>query len=149
MEPPDPQDETTFLRAKLNHQLQLEDRCRALRDFYQKLIRLRKESAALARLSKEHCEVTGFEADRVLLLRRWSENEEALAIFNFNVAQVSLDLRCPRGQWRKVLDSTDKRWQGRGSMLPAVMESDGSPVLILPPRSLALFTRAGEEENRS
>jgi maltooligosyltrehalose trehalohydrolase len=144
--PPDPQDEATFLRSKLNHQLKREGRFGALRDFYRELIRLRKESAALARLSKEHCEVTGFEAERVLLLRRWSGDEAALTIFNFNAEQVSLALPGPRAQWRKVLDSTDKRWQGIGSTLPAAFNAGDAVTLVFQPRSVAVF--AGENTFR-
>jgi maltooligosyltrehalose trehalohydrolase len=141
-EPPDPQDEATFLRAKLNHQLKRDGRFRTLWEFYRELIRLRKECSPLARLSKEHCQVTGFEAERVLLLLRHSSAEATLAIFNFNAAQVPLTLPVPRGRWRKMLDSTDERWHGIGSMLPATFDAGDSVTLAFQPKSVAVF--AGE-----
>ena len=66
-EPPDPQDIATFQRAKLNHRLRSEGHHRALFEFYQELIRLRKELPALAQLSKEHMHVMGFEREKILL----------------------------------------------------------------------------------
>jgi len=146
-EPPDPQDEATFLRAKLNHRLRRGGRHRLLWEFHQELFRLRKTMAPLTRLSKDHCEVTAFESERVLVLRRWSGDEEAVTIFNFADSQKSPTLRIPEGRWRKALDSSDPRWQSSGRTLPSEIVSQGSVELALPPRSLALFARMDGENN--
>ena len=144
-EPPDPQDETTFLCAKLNHQLRAEGRFHMLLQFYRELIRLRKELAPLARLSKEDCQVTGFENERVLLLNRRSVDEQVASTFNFNHFPAAIALPLSEGRWNKVLDSTDVRWQGIGSRLPATIEAQGTPSLTLPPDSVAVFTRSASE----
>ncbi|HXV49267.1 MAG TPA: malto-oligosyltrehalose trehalohydrolase [Candidatus Binatia bacterium] len=142
-EPPDPQDEATFLRAKLNHPLKRDGRFRVLWDFYRELIRLRKELPALARLSKEHCEISSLDTERTLLVRRWSGKQEALTILNFNDAQVSLIPPVSRGHWRKTLDSTDERWQGVGPLLPMEIKSDEvSTPLTVQPKSVAVLVRA-------
>ena len=138
-EPPDPQDENTFLRAKLNHELRREGRFRTLWEFYRELIRLRGSLVPLARLSKEHCEVTGFDHERILVLRRWSEGEQAVTLFNFNHSQVSIPPSIPGGHWHKAIDSTDPRWQGIGSTLPSELDVNERIMLTLPPTSLALF----------
>jgi maltooligosyltrehalose trehalohydrolase len=105
------------------------------------LIRLRKVLTPLARLSKERCEVTGLDDDRVLLLRRWSDDEEVVSGFNFNHGEVSIALPIAPGRWRKALDSTDLRWHGRGSLLPTTFNTDGHLALTLQPKSLAVFER--------
>jgi len=142
-EPPDPQDEATFLRAKLNHQLKRDGKHRTLRQFYRELIGLRMTLAPLARLSKEHCEVTGFDGEKVLLLRRWSGPEQVVSVFNFNAAQVSVSLPLPAGRWRKALDSTETRWQGSGSSLAPELAARGVTTLSLPPRSIVVFAGDG------
>jgi maltooligosyltrehalose trehalohydrolase len=144
-EPPDPQDEKTFLRAKLNHQLKREGKYRALRDFYRELLRLRNELAPLARLSKETCEVRGCESDRVLVLRRGSGREIVTAIFNFNAAPVSLAAPMATGRWRKALDSTEPRWHGIGGSLPVEFEAADDCVFCLPPTSAALWVAMDTE----
>jgi maltooligosyltrehalose trehalohydrolase len=144
-EPPDPQDEATFIRAKLNHQLKREGKFRTLWEFYREILRLRKELTPLAQLNHEQCGVQGFETERVLLLRRWSRDEEVCGVLNFNQAPVSVPLA--PGRWRKVLDSSDARWDGPGSSLPVELEPAESVKLhLLAPTSVALFVRVEQAE---
>jgi maltooligosyltrehalose trehalohydrolase len=146
-EPPDPQDEKTFLRSKLNHNLKHDGRFHALWEFYRELIRLRKKLAPLACLSKERCEIHGFESERILVLRRWFKDQEIISIFNFNAAQVSLDLPFSGECWRKVLASTDERWAGVGSQLPPMLDVVRAVTLSLPGRSFVVYRK--EFENSS
>jgi maltooligosyltrehalose trehalohydrolase len=139
--PPDPQDEGTFLRSRLNQDLRQQGNHRALREFYKELLRVRKELPALASLSKEEMEVFGFEDERVLFVRRWSGDSEVFAVFNFGDAEATVAVRVPGGHWRKLLDSADRRWQGKGSSLPDMLRSEGEAALGLSPRALALFVR--------
>ena len=148
-EPPDPQDEATFLRVKLNHKLRLDGRFNALLQFYRQLIRLRKELAPLARLSKEDCEVIGFENERVLVLIRRSEGEQVLLAFNFNHSQSSISLPLSEGRWYRVLDSTDLRWHGAGSTLPPEIQTHGVLKLALPSKSVAVLARSGGDPGKS
>src|SRR5262249_10101622 len=60
-EPPDPQDEKTFERAKLNHSLKKGGRHQALLSFHKELIRLRNSLPALRGLSKEKMDVASVE----------------------------------------------------------------------------------------
>ena len=138
-EPPDPQHETTFLCAKLNHQVRAEGRFQALLQFYRELIHLRKKLPPLARLSKEDCQVMGFENERVLLLKRCYEDEQVVSTLNFNHFPTSISLPLSEGRWNKLLDSTDVRWHGIGSSLPATIELPGTISLTLPPDSVAVF----------
>ena len=138
-EPPDPQDEATFLRAKLNHQLKREGKFRALWELYRELLRLRRELAPLAELSKPQCDVRGFDNQRVLVLRRWSGDEAVMITLNFNTVPGALSLPMQPGRWRKALDSSELRWEGPGSSLPAAFECAESVELRLTPASAALF----------
>jgi maltooligosyltrehalose trehalohydrolase len=146
-EPPDPQDEATFMRAKLNHQLKRDGKFRTLWDFYRELLRLRNELAPLAELSKEQCDVLGIDNDRVLLLRRWSGSELVMTVLNFNTALVALRPPMAPGRWRNALDSSEPRWGGPGCFLPAEFECAESVEFRLPPTSVALFVRVTQTKN--
>jgi maltooligosyltrehalose trehalohydrolase len=140
--PPDPQDERTFLRAKLNH-LQDEGQHRVLAEFYKELIWLRRETPALAHLSKDTLEVLGYEDDKLLFVRRWSEDSKVTLVFNFSDARVSVALSVPAGRWRKRLDSADKQWQGKGGTVPEQLSSAGKVDLTLAPKAFVLLTKEG------
>jgi maltooligosyltrehalose trehalohydrolase len=140
-EPPDAQDEGTYLRSKLNPELRREGHHEVLFEFYKELFRLRRKVAALANLSKEQMAVLGYEENQVLFLQRWSGNSEVFAVFNFGDAEASVALEVPEGRWRKLLDSADERWQGKGTSAPEILHSEGEAALTLAPMSLALFAK--------
>jgi maltooligosyltrehalose trehalohydrolase len=143
-EPPDPQETETFLRAKLNHQLRHGGHYHALFEFYQELICLRKGLPALALLSKDNMEVSASGKDKVLCLRRWSEEQHTLIILHFGRTQASVALPVPAGCWQKRLDSAEERWGGPGSPLPGVLTSAGELLLTLPAEACALYLQGQE-----
>ncbi len=143
-EPADPQDESTFLRCKLNHELRRQGQHSVLSEFYKKLLQLRKESAALAQLNKETVQVTSYESERVMVVRRWADAEEVFIVFNFGDSHASPKLSLPGGHWRKRLASADPQWLGRGALVPQQLDPGGEVTLPLNPQSFVLFSR---EEN--
>ncbi|MGH9431274.1 MAG: malto-oligosyltrehalose trehalohydrolase [Terriglobia bacterium] len=147
-EAPDPQDESTFFASKLNPSLRLVEPHRTLQEFYRELIRLRSQHAPLSHLSKESCEVTTFEAEKVLGLRRWKGRAEAQLIFNFNAGDTTaVTLPLPRGIWQKALDSSEERWRGPGSLLPAAFDSEGQIRLRLPPTTFVVLFHNSIQES--
>ncbi|MBN1862188.1 MAG: malto-oligosyltrehalose trehalohydrolase [Dehalococcoidales bacterium] len=137
---PDPQGEATFLSAKLNHRLRGEGRHHILLEFYQELIRLRKETPALTRLGKDAMAVNEFN-NRLLLINRWSETSQTALVFNFSQDQGSVTIPIPAGRWHKRLDSAEKRWWGEGSTVPKQLDTGGGVTINLPPRALVLFLK--------
>ncbi len=139
--PPDPQDEATFLSAKLDHSLRRQEtRHRILYEFYQELMRLRKQLPALTNLSKEHLEVEGSVHKQILFARRRAETEDAFLVYHFGNEPAVRPTPLPAGRWLKLLDSTETRWAGPGSDVPAEIVSDGEAILDLAPYALLLFT---------
>jgi maltooligosyltrehalose trehalohydrolase len=139
-EPPDPQAEETFRRSQLNHALAQEGKHKELCELYRTLIHLRNSLLPLTLLSKDHLEVTPFEEQRVLLLRRWYGTEQIFALFNFSEALATVQLRLPAGHWRKQTDSQ----LGNGA-LPAAIKLDGQWQVTLPAESFTLYRYAPEE----
>jgi maltooligosyltrehalose trehalohydrolase len=143
-EPPDPQDIATFQRAILDHRLRSEGRHRTLFEFYQELIRFRKELPALAQLSKEHMHVVGFEREKILCIRRWCDVQQAWIMLHFGRSPASLRLPWEAGLWHKRLDSAEARWYGPGSPVGLEVKSEGEVTLTLPPESCLLFVHTTE-----
>jgi maltooligosyltrehalose trehalohydrolase len=140
---PDPQDESTFLRSHLHWGLREEAQHRSLLEFHKELIRLRKTLAPLAHLSNRRLEVTSFEEQKVLAVRRWFEQDETVQIANFSASRADLSLPLPAGHWSKVLDSSDARWGGPGSAALDKIETEGEWSCSLPPRACWLYAKCG------
>jgi maltooligosyltrehalose trehalohydrolase len=140
-EAPDPQNEATFLRSKLQHGLRTHKPHAVLLAFYQELIRLRKTLPALTLRCSDHREVLGLDREQVLFVRRWAGEEEAFQLFNLGQARVDVTLPVPVGDWQKKLDSAEERWLGGGSELPELLRSEGQVTLLVNPLSFALFVR--------
>jgi maltooligosyltrehalose trehalohydrolase len=139
-EPPDPQDEGTFLRSRLRWELRETGKHKELLEFYRQLLRVRKQMRALGSGEMSRVEAIAFENERALVLRRWTDGQQVLACFNFgkNPARVTIDLR--ERSWRKALNSRDQRWGGPGSSLPECWASDSNHSLTMEPYCLALYS---------
>ena len=143
-EPPDPQDETTFLSAKLNHDLRDEGKHRVLLKFYRELLGLRKTLRKAAGMSPERRDAVGFERHKaVFLLWRASEGQAA-AIFHFGDKPARIAVPLPAGGWTKRIDSAEEAWDGPGSAVPETVASDGEESLTLAPQSFVILMRVEE-----
>ena len=140
-EPPDPQDEETFSRAKLNHNLRCEGHHRILRELHRELIQLRKDIPALASLNKDSMEVSDYGPERVLVIRRRIGTDEAVVCFHFGESSTTRRIPLPEGRWTNRLDSADKRWGGPGSKVDVEIASDGGTAFNLSPYTFVLFLR--------
>ncbi len=143
-EVPDPQAESTFDRSRLDHGLKHQLHHRVLRGFYKELIRLRKELPPLAYLDKGHLDVIGYENAKSLFVRRWTETDQAFAVFNFGEPEATLSFPLPAGRWRRQIDSSEKRWLGGGSAVPALLRSQGEAMLTVGPKAFAVFALVRE-----
>jgi maltooligosyltrehalose trehalohydrolase len=120
---PDPQSEATFLGCKLNWNLHTEGQHRVLWNFYQELLRLRRDMSALANLDKDAMEVIPFTDQKVLLVRRWDASGQVLLVHHFDRVAADIKVTIPEGNWRTVLDSNEERWQGGGGTTAAAVQS--------------------------
>jgi maltooligosyltrehalose trehalohydrolase len=145
-EPPNPQSETVFQHAKLNHGLRHEGHHGCLLAFYQELIRLRQTVPALSRLDKNAMVVSADEKVQLLYVRRWSEVDEVVILVHFGQAHIDITLPVPAGPWHKRLDSAEGRWQGPGSALAEDLISDGEIRFSLPPQAVVLWHQDIPEE---
>lgn len=106
---PDPQNEETFLRSKLNWSLQSSGKHKVLRGFYRELLRLRREIPALAHLDKSSMRVTSLADQKMLVVERWQSSSRVVIPFYFGAEPVKTSLPMSAGRWQKLLDFGD--WQ--------------------------------------
>ncbi len=139
-EPPDPQDETTFLRSKIHLDLHRRGPHKILFEYYKSLIVLRKEVPALAHLSKKGLEIKAA-AEKLLLfmIRRYQEVQVA-CFFNISEKPQEIQATLEQGVWRKQLDSSSTEWNGPGGLAPASIRSSSSEVCFeMRPSSVVLY----------
>jgi maltooligosyltrehalose trehalohydrolase len=141
-----PGEATTFQSSMLNWHLAAEGNHKRLLDFHRELIRLRRELPALALLSKERVEVTAYETEKLLALRRWTDSQEVLALFHFGSRRsvcdpVALGILSGSGAWCQVLDSQAPEWGGEGSTAPDNFRAGSQPEIELSPRHLLVYCR--------
>ena len=142
---PDPQSEETFRRSKLNWELRREGRHGVLWEFYRELLRLRRETPALALLDKRSTIVATLQHEKALLVIRRSGASEILAVFNFDARPVQLLLPLLAGQWQKQLDSAEQRWEGQGSEVPDSIDPSGGVKLSVSASAFCLFSTSHEQ----
>jgi maltooligosyltrehalose trehalohydrolase len=96
-EVPDPQDEATFLRSKVNFDLYRHGKHKILLDFYKVLISLRKQIPSLFHLNKTGMEVKSIERSHVVSVLRRYEDDRACSIFNFDNRPVRVKILIENG----------------------------------------------------
>ena len=137
-DPPDPQAEETFLKSKLRWEARKTGRHRVVLDFYKRLMEIRRTVPALSNLDKSRLEVWGGEGEKMVFMKRWKDESCCFAIMNFNEADRKVLFPLP-GAWERVLDSSEERWGGPGTLLPAMVERESG--IDIRGRTFVLFQR--------
>lgn len=133
----DPQDPGTFNKCVLNWEEQYEGKHKVLWDFYQELIFLRRINEALKVLDKKRLEVSSREEEKLLFMRRYSEENQVFYVMNFSDRTLTFDTEPPSGSWQKLLDSADIKWMGPGATMPDKLIP--GELLTIPAKSFVLY----------
>jgi maltooligosyltrehalose trehalohydrolase len=140
-EPLDPQSEETFARSKLRWDDRDRGEHSVLRAFYKELLRLRRETPALASLDMQGLRAIPNENCDVLFVQRPHECGETVAAFHFGAEPARVTFPFAQGHWTKLIDSAEERWSGPGSPAPAAIDSQGEVALALSPKSFAVYLK--------
>ncbi len=111
-DPPDPQSEETFEASKINWDKRNQGKYALIREWYKKLIHLRKQARALQNFDKDQTEVT-IHDEKCLILQRNSGTNAIVCLFNFSNNALEINYKSSFKSWRKILDSTDFQLSGR------------------------------------
>ncbi|AUD03313.1 malto-oligosyltrehalose trehalohydrolase [Spirosoma pollinicola] len=145
-EAPDPQDERTFERSKLQWQRLIQEPHKTLFRYYQTLLKLRKTSS-LRHPDRESVAVVGDEIRQTLTLFRQHKKqtktgasvieETVICLLNFSKEPQTLVLPASEGNWHKLLDSADPQWHG-----PVAAPSfvSGNAPVVVQPESILVYT---------
>jgi maltooligosyltrehalose trehalohydrolase len=143
-EMPDPQDEGTFLRSKMNWELQASGKHKVIREYYKDLIDLRARIPALSDLSKGNQEVVAFAEQNTLLIRRWCGKSHVFVAFHFGDTAVEIEAPVPAGRWKKMFGSANQTPQTSDARDFKGLNSTGTARFSLVPWEICLFIRATE-----
>jgi maltooligosyltrehalose trehalohydrolase len=143
-EMPDPQAESTFLKSKMNWDLQVGGKHKVIREFYRDLLELRARTPALSELSKVNQEVVAFVEQNTLFVRRWSGKSNVFVAFHFGDGAVEIEAPVPAGRWRKTLYSANHTERAGEVQDSEYLDSRGLARLALAPWQFCLFVRTGD-----
>lgn len=138
---PEPNDDITFLRSKLNWAMRKEGHYKVLLEFYKNLFELRKKIPSLTNYDMGDMEVIYSEEEKVIKLKRWNRENYSMCLMNFNNKETEYNLNSIEGRWMKVIDSASEKWLGGGSAMPDVLFGDNK--IIIREFSFSLYEREG------
>jgi len=142
---PDPQDETTFLRSKIDLDLRHHEKHHTLLEFYTTLIQLRKEIPSLSSLDKRGIKIEAFERDKAILMKRQCGEDQVIEVFNFGDKPIRIETTIDKGNWQRVIASACEEWGGIGALAPDSIVSSGSEmILVLDAYAFALYRQVKE-----
>ena len=137
---PDPQDEMTFLRSKIDLDLRHHEKHHTLLEFYRTLIQLRKEIPSLSSLDKRDMKVEAFEREKAILMKRQCGEAQVIGVFNFSDKPIRIETTIEKGNWQRVIGSACEEWDGIGALAPDSIVSSGSEmILVLDSYAFALY----------
>jgi maltooligosyltrehalose trehalohydrolase len=144
---PDPLAEGSFQASILSMDLRHTAPHRGLFLLYRRLISLRKTVPALSRGGKAEMEVDCREKEKALMVRRWHNGDEVFCVFNFGDAVLNMRLSPPEGRWRRLLDSSEEAWDGKGALSPEAVGPGMSEIpFTLGAHSFSLYRIYGDRD---
>lgn len=136
-EAPDPVDDASFIRSKLQWELVEQEPYATMLRFYKALIALRKRLPALHHLNRQYLEVSSDENTKTLMLHRWHEENRVLCLMNFSDQIQHVQLPHNQQQWYKVLTSADTEWNGPTAVADS---ANASAPAALQPQSITIYS---------
>lgn len=134
-EVPDPQDPRSFVRSKLDWELQAREPHRWLWEYYRSLLSLRRKYPALGAGGKRRLEARTPDERTLSILRRHQDGTAAFLLLHFAPDGQIIRPKIPAGRWRRLVDSAEDRFGGPGAKSP--------PLLWLPRSGLVAIDVIG------
>ncbi len=145
----DPQDPSSFTRSTLAWDLRTAEPHRRLRDYYRTLLGARRRYPVLGAGGKRRISATVDGGRSLIVLRRGADGAAAVALLNVCPEARTVKIQAPPGRWRRLVESSEKRFGGAGPRTPHVLDVPraGLAQVTLGPWGAAVFLR--ERENPS
>jgi maltooligosyltrehalose trehalohydrolase len=135
---PDPHAEETYLKSKLDWDKINLNNHQVLLNYYKNIIKKRKTIPALTNFDKSDTISNSYEGLKIITMERNKYSSKIFALMNFNEQEISTEFRFPPGIWRKILDSSEKKWKGPGASMPE-MPDDTVNEINIPEYNFSLY----------
>jgi len=142
---PDPQDEETFRRSRIDFGRREKEGHEILLAWHRELLRLRREHPVLSRTVRAGMNAVALEPERTLLVTRLHGDDRTAAICHFGEQPASIPVPLSPGRWETLLDSSDSCWGGVGGIAPGEVRSEGTVTLPVGPRTFLLLSQRGKD----
>ena len=143
---PDPQDEKTFMKCKIDLSRRFQGLNRVLHDFYKTILKMRASIPALSGRANDDPDVSLFEEHMTVMMKRLAVHEEIVVLWHFgeNTTTIAAQL-APDCAWQCILDSSSVRWGGNSMPSPDLIKPAGAVTeLQLNPWSCLVYRRTTE-----
>ncbi len=140
VEPPDPQEESTFKRSGINWEKRYSGKHKILLEWNRELILLRKTRPALRNTDKDgvFVYVTG-EKGFAFVRSDIHDRDHILCILNFSGDKMQFTLPSQSETWMKILDSTESRWNNGKAVIPAPEKPESGEEITLDAWSVLVY----------
>ncbi|HER07602.1 MAG TPA: DUF3459 domain-containing protein, partial [Bacteroides sp.] len=136
---PDPSSVETFSRSKLSWGFTENSEQKAMLDYYQTLIRFRKDHPVLRKPDKHHLSI--YETDGVFILERWQDANRVIACMNYSTESQGVSVPSGiKGKLEKRIDSSSVQWGGPGEASPGTVTAGNR--FAMKGRSFVIYTSA-------
>ncbi len=127
---PDPHAESTFTRSKLDWEKIKTNNHKALLAFYKDIIKKRKTIPALINYDRRDTNTESIKELKLVTMERQNNSSRLFALMSFNEKELKAGFRFPSGVWKKILDSSEKKWNGPGSTTPDTADDTVEEITI-------------------
>jgi hypothetical protein len=133
------------LRSKINLDLRQEGKNQTLLQFYEALIKLRKELYPCSSLDEKGIRIEGFGKEKAILIRWEYGQDRVIGLFNFNDKPIKIHIAIDKGDWEKIFSSASEEWGGMGALVPESIHSTGpGGIFVLDTNAFALYRKLKE-----
>ena len=110
-EPPDPQDESTFNKSKIDWRKRFTGKHKIMLEWTKKLISLRRSYNALQNIHKNDLRIyLNHEMGFIIHRKSEEEDQHILCFINLSDDRIAFNVPSHSNDWVKILDSKDSRW---------------------------------------
>ncbi len=138
-DPPDPQDIKTFERSKILWEKKDTGKHRILLELYQTMLKMRRHVPALMHLDKACLRVEGSDEKKILVMKRWKGTSEVYIVSNFDADDREVIVSLNGSSWKRILDTSDTKWLGPGTLLPASVS--GEKRIVVRKQSVVVYMK--------
>ncbi len=118
---PDPQTKDVFNKCKIDWDSVQKPEHRIILEFYKKMISMRKDNSLLSKLSRKSLHANAIRDKNVLIVERENSEKKLIAIMNFNNSIVTLESGVINFSGKKIIDSSEEIWNGKGTKMPSMV----------------------------